>query len=385
METKFKSSLKVMGLAVLGLMMMGNKGCEEPPVVEDTTRRLKWFADAGAIKSPPVKFGEVGNFDFGFVASEQLYGVLYNSGGFATSIKDTGFVQGPQGVEIRGAQKLYKQAFGKTTISEKLYYSSEARCLIALPDVKINGSVLSYEMTSGNNISFGFNQNTGTAHSGFGIGANLAVKVKDLSIQLMGLSIAKDMNSSKYKVIAAPLVHEMSKDTEGQIKLDFSGFGLGYGWYKNTALATITERALTTGVKKVKAEMDKVPWTTKILDLNNLDGEDNPFGDAGFIVKGGADVNLKVGDVVEFYEDKTMWKENKPCDSDFLGYFRMNERPIAVGEVRTVDQNFSLVLITKRNDDRPILPGYRIQLLKAVEDVQKEKAAAETGNKTAKK
>lgn len=372
MKTQIATSMKALGVVIIGLSLMGNQGCEQQPAAEGP-RMLKWYADAGAIKSPPVQFGEAGSFDFGFVASEQLHGVLYNSGGFTTSANDFGIVQGSQGPELNGAQKLYMKSFGKLAVSDKLYYSDEARCLITLPDVKVAGSVNSFEMTSGNNISFGFNQQTGVSHPGWGIGVDMKVKVKDLSIQMMGLSIAKDLNNpTKYKVVAAPLVHEKSKETEGQIKLDYSGIGLGYGWYKNTPLSTITERALTQGVNKIKEEMNKGKWATKILDLQPLDEETSPFGDVGFIIKGGKDVNLRQGDIVEFYEDQTLWK-GKACESDFYGYIRKNPKPVAEGEIAHLDDNFSTVIITKRFDNRDIKPGWRVQLLKRVEDAEAEK------------
>lgn len=356
----------------LGLSLMGNEGCEEQAPVVVEKRALKWYADAGAVRSPSVQFGEAGNFDFGYVASEQLYGVLFNSKGFTASYNGPGIMMEKSGPVLAGAQGMYQKAFGSKNVGNDLYFSEEARCLINLPDVKIEGSVLSYEMSSGNNISIGFNQNTGTVHTGFGLGAKFRVKVKELSLQMRAFDIAKDINNGKSKLIAAPLVRETSKDTDGQVDLSFNQIGLGYGWYKSTPLSKVTERALVTAVDKIKDEMNKVQWTTKILDLKPFGDEENPFGDLGYVIKGGADVNLKVGDQLEFYQDATIWK-GKPCESEFNGYNRINPRPIAVGEVIYLDRNFSTVAITQRYDNRKILPGWRVQLLKRVEDIEAPK------------
>lgn len=367
--------VKSFGIVGLGLALMGNQSCEEQAPVVAEKRILKWYADAGAIRSPAVQFGEAGNFDFGYVASEQLYGVLYNSKGFTASYNGPGVMMEKSGPVLDGAQGMYQKAFGSKNVGSDLYYSEEARCLINLPDVKVEGSVLSYEMSSGNNVSIGFNQNTGAVHTGIGLGAKFKVKVKELSIQMRAFDIAKDLNNGKPKLIGAPLVRETSKDTEGQVDLSYNQIGLGYGWYKSTPLSAVTERALVTGVDKIKEEMNKVNWTTKILDLKPFGNEDNPFGDLGYVIKGGADVNLRVGDQLEFYQDVTMWK-GKPCESEFNGFNRINPRPIAVGEVIYLDRNFSTVAITQRFDDRKILPGWRVQLLKRVEDIEAEKAQA---------
>ncbi|MFN9065819.1 MAG: hypothetical protein ACK5V3_01210, partial [Bdellovibrionales bacterium] len=151
-----KNIIKIIGIVGLGLGLMGNEGCEkQPPVVEK--RILKWYADAGAVRSPVVQFGEAGNFDFGYVASEQLYGVLFNSKGFTASYSGPAISMSNQGPTLVGAQGMYQKMFGTSAIGSDLYFSEEARCLINLPDVKVEGSVLSFEMSSGNSISIGFN------------------------------------------------------------------------------------------------------------------------------------------------------------------------------------------------------------------------------------
>lgn len=364
--------VKIIGLVGLGLSLMGNEGCEQQPAAAEK-RILKWYADAGAIRSPAVQFGEAGNFDFGYVASEQLHGVLFNSKGFTSSYSGPGIAVEKEGPVLVGAQGMYQKMFGASTVGSDLYFSEEARCLIHLPDVKVDGSVLSFEMASGNNISIGFNQQTGTVHTGVGLGAKFSVKVKELSMQMRAFDIAKGLDGKPIS-IAAPLVREASKDTDGKIDLSYNQIGLGYSWYKSTPLSKVTERALTKGVNVIKDEMNKVNWTTKILDLKPFGNEENPLGDLGYVVKGGANVNLKLGDQVEFYQDVTMWK-GKPCESEFNGYNRINPRPIALGEVVYLDRNFSTIAILQRYDNRKILPGWRVQLSKRIEDINAEKQA----------
>ncbi len=371
MNTKMKIISKTIALTLLGLGLMGNEGCEQP-VVDEKPRQPKWYADVGAISSPTVQFGEAGHFDFGYVASEQLYGVLFNSDGFTTSYANRSpIVNG----ELVGAQSMYMKMFGTTAVSSELYYSDEARCLISQPDVKVKGSVLAFEMSSGSSIELGFNKNTGVTHSGFGLGGKFSVKVKNLSIQMYGLDIAKDLsNNGNNRVIAAPLVNEKSKDTEGAINLSLNQIGLGYSWYNNTPLSVITERALVKAVDKIADKMNNVVWTTKVLDLRPFNDEHNPLGDVGFVIKGGEDVNLKTGDVLQFFEDKTVWS-GRPCDSDFYGFTRLNTKPIAEGEVVRLDRNFSTVAITKRFDNRDVQPGWRVELVKKIEDIESEKKA----------
>ena len=148
-------SAKVAGLIILSLNLMGNKGCEEKPVAEEGPRQLKWYADAGAISSAPVNFGAAGNFDFGYVASEQLNGVLFNNG-FATSIAGPGIQMGSEGPELATAAGMYQKMFGSKTVGDELYFSDEARCLVKLPDVHVSGKVLAYELTDGKSFEFGF-------------------------------------------------------------------------------------------------------------------------------------------------------------------------------------------------------------------------------------
>jgi hypothetical protein len=367
-------SLKVATLIALGFGLMGNQSCEKQPVVVDEgPRQLKWYADAGMIQSAPVKFGDDGAFDFGYVASEQLHGVLFNSKGFTTSYSGPGIQMGASGPELAGAQTMYQKVFGTKTIGSELYYSDEARCLITLPDVKVTGTVLSYELVSGNNIEIGFNQNAG--HTGFGLGANFSMKMKQLSMQLYGLDTAKDLYSGKTRLIASPLVTQEGKDSDGKVTLSVSQINAGYGWYKNTPLSKLTEGALQQGVDSIKTEMNKVSWTTKVLDVQTLDDGTNPLGDGGVVIKGGTDVNLKKGDQVAFYDEKTLWK-GTPCESDFLGFARLKTEPFAYGEVIYADRYFSTVAIVKRMDNTKIKPGWRVELFKRVEDVEAEAAAA---------
>lgn len=368
-----KLSLKVLSLVGLGLGLMGNQGCPEKPAVVVEPRQLKWYADSGAIKSPVVKFGDAGSFDFGYVASEQLNGVLFNSKGFTTSYSGPGIQMGDQGPELAGAQGMYQKMFGTKTVGSEMYFSDEARCLINLPDVKVNGSVLAYELVSGNSISIGFNQNT--AHAGIGLGAQFSVKLKQLMMQMYGIDSAKDLNNGKSRLIASPLVTQEGKDTDGKVSIDYNMIGAGYGWYKNTPLSKLTEGALQQGVDKIKTEMNKVPWTTKVLDLQAMDGESNPLGDVGVVIKGGADVNLKKGDQVAFYNEKTIWK-GTPCESDFYGFARLVKDPFAYGEVVYADRYFSTVAIIKRMDNTKIKPGWRVELFKKIEDIQAEEKAA---------
>jgi hypothetical protein len=372
-QTTFKGSIKLLSLMGLGLSLMGNESCQQQPAGDQGPRQLKWYADAGVIKSAPVKFGAGGTFDFGYVASEQLYGVLFNSKGFTTSYQGPGVQVGNQGPELAGAQSMYQKMFGSKTVGSELYYSSEARCLINLPDVKVGGSVLSFELTSGNNISIGFNQNQ--THTGVGLGAQFSMRLKQLSLQMIGLDSAKDLYSGKTRLVAAPLVTQTGRETDGRIDLSFNQIGLGFGWYRNTPLAKITEGALQQGVDGIKTEMNKVPWTTKVLDLRTLDEDASPLGDVGVVIKGGADVNIKVGDQLAFYNEKTIWKD-KPCVSDFYGFARLVKDPFAYGEVIHADRYFSTVAIIKRLDNSKILPGSRVQLFKRIEEVEAEKQGA---------
>lgn len=374
-------SAKVAGLIILGLNLMGNKGCEDKPVVEGP-RQLKWYADAGAISSPPVNFGDAGSFDFGYVASEQLNGVLFNNG-FATSISGPGIQIGDQGPELATAAGMYQKMFGSKVVGDELYFSTEARCLVKLPDVMVSGKVLAYELTDGQSFEFGFNQNG--PHTGIGVGAKFSVRLKQLMIQMYGIDSAKDLASGKSRSIASPLVTQKGKDTDGKVTIDYNSIGGGYSWYKNSPLSKLTEGALQQGVTSVKDEMNKVNWTTKVLDLKAFEGS-NPFGDKGVVIKGGTDVNLKTGDQVAFYNERTMWK-GKPCESDFYGFIRTEKTPFAYGEVIHADRYFSTVAITKRVDNTEIKPGWRVELFKRIEDVKKEEEAAkkEASQKVAKK
>lgn len=364
-------SIKVLTLIGLGLGLMGNQSCEKQ-VVDEGPRQLKWYADAGKIQSPVVNFGDAGNFDFGYVASEQLQGVLFNSKGFTTSYSGPGIQVGTQGAELAGAQGMYQKMFGEKTVGDELYYSDEARCLVKLPDVKVTGSVLSYELTSGNKYTFGFNQNG--PHAGVGIGLQFSVKMKQLMLQMYGLDSAKDLYSGKTRLIASPLINQQGKDTDGNVKIDYNQISAGYGWFKNTPLAKLSEGALQQGVTSIKKEMDKRTWTTKVLDLKPFDDSSNPLGDVGVVIKGGTDVNLKKGDQLAFYNEKTMWKD-KPCESDYYGFARFVKDPFAYGEVIHADAYFSTVAIIKRFDNTKIKPGWRVELLKRAEDLQAEKAA----------
>jgi hypothetical protein len=342
-------------------LMMGNQSCQQQPVAKRELRRL---VEMGKVTSPVVNLPEGGTFDFEYVANQQIYAILQNSQHFSLRYQPpvvtvpTAFSGETKALSIGAKDAMMMKAFAmKAGVSDKIQYSKDAECMINLPNAKIYGSVNSFEMLGGAGVNIGFDP-TG-AHNVSGLSL---IKANVQSSQL-DLSLAAISPLSKKTVSAANVT---AKQTKGSFSLGFNigVLSIGPSAYYQTPLATVTKTGLTSGVNALFNNWTAIPWQTRVL-MNH---------DTHLAIVGGVDMNLKVGDRLNVYNDEYYW-DGEPCAPDARYIGGGAKDPVAVIELDWVGDEVSRGRVIQQTDENAV-PGARVTLLKLAEDIAAEAAAA---------
>ncbi|HWU42617.1 MAG TPA: hypothetical protein VN132_04230, partial [Bdellovibrio sp.] len=154
-----KTYAKIATLVAGAAMMMGNQKCQQQAATPP--RALKKIVDMGSISSSPINFPGGSSFDFQFVANQQIYGVLQESQDFAfkyappiatapansttTASGDTNLFN----LSTSDSAMMKASAKAANKANYDVQYAQTAWCMVNLPQVKIAGSVNSFEMLGG--------------------------------------------------------------------------------------------------------------------------------------------------------------------------------------------------------------------------------------------
>jgi hypothetical protein len=332
-------------------MMMGNQKCEQPAT--STERSLKKIVDLGAIRSSPVNFPS-GQFDFQFVANQQIYAIMLDSKEFAFKYNppiavppaqatgDTNFFNLTKADGV--AMKAFSQAVGKDDY--QLQYAKTAWCMVNQPQAKISGSVNSFELLGGGGLSLGFTP-AGAISAG-SVSGSLGFNVEYAQLDI-SMVATRPLTSS---VTAAANVTSKQTKTKVNFALNFGQFSVGPSAYYQTPLATVTKTALTSAVSGLSTQMKKEEWYTRVMANH----------DTHLIVVGGADVNLEVGDQLLVYNEDYYW-EGEPCNSKYLGGGAQANAAVAKIEIDWVGDEISRGKVVQQNDENAVI-GAKVKLYK---------------------
>jgi hypothetical protein len=343
---------RILVIAPLAALLMGNQKCEEAPQVRELKRRV----EMGSVKAPEMYLPDGKKFDFKFVANAQLYDVLRKTNSFSTSTMDGTF-------QLEEMTDADRQAFnrcdddilnpnGSQKMQKPGSISVVATCMINQPQAVIQGSILNFEVTNKAGVNFNlFNP--------VGFGLNLDVAKATLAMAYN----AEDPYIPGH-VLAATTAKANRFETSVGATINFGNFGLGPKFYFKSELSGVVSKAMQSGITDLKSQMDQnSPWYATVL--RNCD-------QAILINAGGAaDAGLQPGDVLEVYNIRYQWK-GEVCNSELAGSVPATPfgSPIAVAQVVTVGDTISEAKIIEQTVTK-IQPGSRVYIRKLIQPVAK--------------
>jgi hypothetical protein len=353
MEVKakhFSQLIKGLFFVALAGSLMGNQGCEQKPeALPLSGRQLKKRADLGQITASTMNLPGGGKFDFRFVANAQIYDVLVKSGQFAMTYEQpTAEAQLPVSINGRDAQKLKSWRL-MPKVNSYAQYSDEASCMINIPQVRIGGTIRSFEAVGGGGVSIGFNP-AGSFDVSMIPSASVMIEKAQLDLGLVAYSpLTKGLFSS---------IDVTSKQTKVDLNLsiNFGNFSLGPKFYFQSPLSKVTKSGLEKAVKVIADDLQQVPWNTRVLADH----------DTHIAIMGGSNVGLREGDQLAIYNETHYW-EGEPCKSKYLGGASNSKEPVAIIEVTELGEDIAQTRVLMQTDRNP-KEGAKVVVHKLVED-----------------
>ncbi len=351
MKTYGKIAVLVAGAA----MTMGNQKCQQ--TAQPPARALKKIVDMGAIRSSAINFPGGSAFDFQFVANQQIYGVLQESKEFAfkyappiatapatsttTASGDTNLFNLSK--SDKAMMKASALEAGKSNY--EVQYAQTAWCMVNLPQVKISGSVNSFELIGGGGITLGFTPAGAYPTNGLAsAGLNLQFAQLDLS-----MVATRPLTST---VVGAANVTSKQTKTSVNFSLNFGAFSVGPSAYYQTPLATVSKAALAKAVSGLSDQLKNDEWYTRVMANH----------DTHLIVVGGADVGLEVGDQFLVYNEEYYW-DGEPCNSTYRGGGAAANSAVAKIEIDYVGDEIARGKVIEQNDYNAVV-GAKVKLSK---------------------
>lgn len=308
--------IKTLLLLMTGLLLMGNKGCDQPaPVEPPKARELKFIVDVGLVKSAMIDMPGGQKFDFEFVVNQQIYPVLEKSEGFAFRYEppfaDTSSQLGSN-IEFRNLNlsrndmDLFERSFaGKVPNSVP---SDEISCLVNQPQYRLSGSVNAFELLSRIGLGLGFNP-AGVLPAAGIIGINFEVENYQLDMSLIAT-----LPLTNHEVAATNVTSAQTR-TQVEFNLPIQNLLINPSYYHQTPLARVSYGALDKAVNQIREQIrtKKLEWYTRVL-----------FADEhAAVILAGKVHNVKEGDIFNIYNEKTFWGSRHgeipvPCESQYL-------------------------------------------------------------------
>lgn len=354
---KFKNVIKAGVVLSTAGLMMGNQSCQEQPVAK---RELKRIVEMGKISSPAISLPQGGSFDFQYVANQQVYAALQNSEHFALRYAPSVVTIAPSGPVASGGSEtkvlnvsandgvMMKAFAANSGIAEKPQYSKDAECLINIPNARIAGSVNAFEMVGGVGVQIGFNAAGPLDVSGLS-GLGLSIEWAQLALSMAATHPLTN------GLLAASNVSSQQTKTKVNFTLDVGALQVGPSAYYQTPLAKVTSQALGSGVEALYNGLkSKEEWYSRVL----MDH------DSHLVILGGTNVNAKVGDQFNIYNELYYW-EGDPCNSKYYGGGAAT--PVAIVELDWVGDEVSRGRVIQQGDENPVL-GAKVKILKLAPD-----------------
>lgn len=353
--------MKMLLLASLAPLLMGNEGCEQQTSKTSSERRLRHQVELYKLQAPRISFPGAENFDFEFVLNAQIYDVInaddrfvvaFNSGdpltSSAVSQADRVVLMPPVGYS---ASSLHAMAAADA--------NDPSQCMARVPPMMIGGQVRSFEVVSGGGLWFGF---TPQGRGNGSLSGSTSIHVQNAQMEI-GLVAFDPLTRS---VLGTGVATPKHTKVDIDLAIDFGSFSLGPRYFYQSRLAGVTMKGLRESLRllgdnlEAKAVNERRPvWETRVIRDY----------DSHVTVKAGQRHGLVVGDEFAVYNLDHYWEDDtQPCRSRYLGSVRNTDRPIAILRVaseRDLGPEFSRLEVVKGTEDGTRrLPGAQVVIHK---------------------
>jgi len=201
----------------------------------------------------------------------------------------------------------------------------------------LNTDIVSLQIESKNNINFGFDL----------LGIIRLFKTSFITkkgIFNLEMSVTDSLNEAK--LLATGSGSSVMRQNEFSFSFNIDQFGISFENFSQTPLAELTKRGLSSTLDDLKSDFDQntESWSSVVKAVI----EDELYTD--IIVASGKASNLKVGDLLSFYNVEHIWS-GKPCESEYIFSRRLSEEPSAIGEVILTRNHAAQIRVRSKSDE----------------------------------
>lgn len=235
-------------------------------------------------------------------------------------------------------------------------YFGRPACEIYYWDQALDINLYSFEFTSSNAGSFGFN-------------AGGLIKALGLDFRVDKAKLFMNVSPSNvYEREKDFLASASESDVQLGVNINFGQIGVGFEHYSKTPVAQLTRKGLMSSIEGLRDKIFALPkykneWSTRVL---RIPGETRDK----IIIQAGADAGITEGDEFEVYNITHAWEDpQNPCASKYMGYSFDSEKPVAIVKamkgVTSARQFATLTITDPRISNSEILPGAYVRQVPA--------------------
>lgn len=374
-NSKFRTMSKIAILLSMSSLLMGNQGCQSTP--QAPARVLKRRVQVGQITAPsiilPAQAGYA-NFDFSYVANQQMVDVMNKTNSFSTANIDPYQDYSPAGLEKLINNDFYTCATDIVTAQSVVptpfpvmakgmanaLPSYDNSCMMNLPQAIISGSINDFTLTGGGGINVGLSNVSGLT------GLSFAFEKYTLQVEMMAY---KPLDIGQQHFVSS-IQNANGYNGSMSATMNFGMLSLGPSGYIKTPLSTITLNGLTSAVTDLSTQWsDKDPWFTNVLKSC----------DSYIYINGSSDLGLKVGDILAVKNIVHMW-DGKACASHWYGDVP-DVTPVGYAQIVSLGDNLATAVMIKGNNTYPhannrLMAGARVYMHQTAETVSNLQAVA---------
>jgi len=371
--SQFSKSFVFLAMA---LQLMGASSCQPSATPQRTLLRR---VQLGQITAPNITLpSSLGSqqFNFGFVANQQMAALLGSTGTFSTAnesatanytpatlasmINDdfqncTEFGTSPIAPIIVPTATAEPTDPGTVVIQGGgIITSNNNSCTPNLPQAVINGSILDFTLLGGGGVSLSL--------AGVSALPNIDFTFQAYSLQLQ-MTAEKPLDVGNNNFLA---VLTNSNGYGGTLSgtMNFGTLQLGANGYYQTPLSTIVQSGLTSALSDLASQ-----WTSEDVWYASVLKACGTY----IYINGSNDLGLEVGDLVAIKNVTYMW--NGPvCDAESLGDVP-DVSPVGYAQIVSLGDDISVAQVLKGNQTYPhanttIYAGARVYMYQTAEQVK---------------
>ncbi len=368
--------LKTAILTGMGAMLMGNQSCSSSSV---QSRVLARRVLLGQITAPAITLpASVSNqqFNFGYVANQQMQNVLNTTKTFSTANMNPNMAFTPAGLasDITNdfnnctsdpnqvvIQSVTPSTLSASGLTETASYSNS--CTINLPQAVVNGSINDFTLVGGGGLSLSL--------ANIALMPSLNFSFQSYTMQVE-MTAKRPLDQGNFTFVSAI---NNAKGYSGSLSATFNigALSLGPSGYYQTPLSTITMNGLTAATSDLSSAWSaQDPWYTTVLKSCGT----------YIYVNGSSDLGLKVGDVLAIKNVTYVW-DGAVCDSNSLGDVP-DVTPVSYAQIVSLGDNLAAAQIIKGNSTYPqqnssVFAGARVYMYQTSETVAALQLAQKTG------